>query len=318
MTDPLSLWKAVVLGVVEGVTEFLPISSTGHLLITERLLGISTSEQSKAAADSYIVAIQLGAILAVLGIYRQRFVTMIDGVRGRSEGGRAALLALFVAFLPAAAIGFLAGDSIKEHLLAPWPVAGAFLVGGVAILVVGRLGWSHPERTRFESVTDITLPAALVIGLTQALALWPGTSRSLVTILAALAIGVSLPAAVEFAFLLGFVDTRRRQRLRAGEERLHDRRHLRLVHPLGRRRRGGGVGVGVGQGDDRLVGEPQPRRLRLLPDRRSRSVRPADRDRGDLTRGVLRRGVMTWRAGVSLRPAPADPTRSVLRSPAPP
>lgn len=205
MTDPLSLWKAIVLGIVEGVTEFLPVSSTGHLLIAERLLGVGQSEQSRIAADSYIVAIQLGAILAVLGIYRERFVTMIDGVRGRSEGGRNVLIALIVAFLPAAIIGFVAGDAIKEYLLEPWPVAGAFFVGGVAILIVGRLGWSHPERVRFESVTDITPPVALVIGVTQALALWPGTSRSLVTILAALAIGVSLRAAVEFAFLLGFV-----------------------------------------------------------------------------------------------------------------
>ena len=201
MSGGLSTVEAVVLGVVEGVTEFLPVSSTGHLLIVERLLGLGTG-QDKLAVDTYTIAIQLGAILAVLGIYRHRFVLMLEGLAGRSDEGRASLRAVVVAFLPAAAIGFVAGDSIKEHLLAPWPVAGAWFVGGVAILWFGR---SFTTTPRHGSIAEITPRTALLIGLAQSLALWPGTSRSLVTILAALALGVALDAAVEFSFLLGFV-----------------------------------------------------------------------------------------------------------------
>lgn len=201
MSSPLGWFEAIVLGVVEGVTEFLPVSSTGHLLVTQRLLGIGTGSDA-AAADSYTIAIQLGAIAAVLGIYRHRFVSMVDGVLGRSDEGRRSLVALVLAFLPAAAIGFVAGDSIKDHLLEPWPVVAAWAVGGVAILWFGR---HFSARPRHGSVAEITPRTALLIGLAQSLALWPGTSRSLVTILAALALGVALDAAVEFSFLLGFV-----------------------------------------------------------------------------------------------------------------
>lgn len=204
----LSWWKAAVLGVVEGVTEFLPISSTGHLLVTEHILGLDTGAYSRAA-DTYAIAIQFGAILAVAGLFWRRFVDMFDGLLGRFPAGRQLLVNLVVAFLPAAVVGFLFDDAIKERLFGPWPVVAAWVVGGVVILVLDRTG---RLPTRGEAVADarppvfdVTLRQAAIIGVAQCLSLWPGTSRSLVTILAALLVGLDMVAAVEFSFLLGFV-----------------------------------------------------------------------------------------------------------------
>lgn len=200
--NPLSIPAAITLGVVEGVTEYLPVSSTGHLLVAERLMGLGVSDSDKAAFDTYTVVIQIGAIIAVLGIYRRRFALMIQGAIGRSDEGRRLIGVLLVAFLPAAVIGKLAGDSIKEHLLAPWPIVGAWALGGLAILAFDRF---KPGRAQVESVANLPIAHAAVIGAAQTLALWPGVSRSLVTILAAVAIGMTMSAAVEFSFLLGFI-----------------------------------------------------------------------------------------------------------------
>lgn len=200
--EELTAPKAVVLGVVEGVTEFLPISSTGHLLITERILDIGTTDATKSAADTYTIAIQLGAILAVLVLYWRRFVSMLEGLVGRSVSGRRILIAVIVAFLPAAVVGAVFEKKIKEHLLQPVPVIIAWAIGGVLLLVFANRWDRRHEGTVLES---IELRQALLIGIAQILALWPGTSRSLVTIVAALAVGLALPAAVEFSFLLGFV-----------------------------------------------------------------------------------------------------------------
>lgn len=184
---------AIVLGVVEGITEFLPVSSTGHLTVMERLFDIHGT-----AADAYVIVIQAGAILAVLALYRERIGTMLAGLVGRDAAGRRLLTALVIAFVPAALIGFALGDTIKAHLFGVGPVAVAWAVGGVVILVVGdRL------RSGRGGLDALTPRSALIIGVAQALALWPGVSRSLVTILAAVAVGLSLPAAVEFSFLLG-------------------------------------------------------------------------------------------------------------------
>ena len=203
----LTWWKAAILGIVEGVTEFLPISSTGHLLVTEHILGLDTGAYAKAA-DTYAIAIQFGAILAVAGLFWRRFVDMFDGLIGRFPAGRQLLVNLVVAFLPAAVVGFLFDDTIKAHLFGPWPVVAAWVVGGVLILVLDAKGLipSRGEHTEGRPpVFDITIKQAAIIGLAQCLSLWPGTSRSLVTILAALLVGVSMTAAVEFSFLLGFV-----------------------------------------------------------------------------------------------------------------
>lgn len=199
----LSIPEALLLGIVEGLTEFLPISSTGHLTVTNSLLGLTDTEAMKDAADAYAIAIQAGAILAVVGIYRRRIGTSLAAIAGRGPdpvAGRRLLIATIVAFLPAAIAGFLLGDLIKEHLFGPWPVVGAWIVGGIVILV-----WPPSANRQGRALEVITWRDGLIIGLVQILALWPGTSRSLVVILAALALGLSIAAAVEFAFLLGLV-----------------------------------------------------------------------------------------------------------------
>ncbi|MFM2069748.1 MAG: hypothetical protein RLZZ623_11 [Actinomycetota bacterium] len=194
-SGPLTAAKAIVLGAVEGITEYLPISSTGHLLVTERILGLGTGT-GKVAADTYAVAIQVGAILAVVVLYWQRLVQLFRGVIGRDSQGLQLLIRLIVAFLPAALIGAAFGDSIKEHLFGPWPVVAAWTVGGIFLLV-----WRPRPGTM--GLMGLTNRHAAIIGAAQILALWPGTSRSLVTIVAALALGCTMSAAIEFSFLLG-------------------------------------------------------------------------------------------------------------------
>lgn len=192
----LDVWKALLLGLVEGITEYLPVSSTGHLLVTSRLLGIAESR----AADAYTIVIQAGAIAAVLLLYRRRIGSMLSGMVGRNPAGRHLLAVLVVAFLPAAVLGFAFSDAIKNVLFEVVPIALAWIVGGLVILAFTR--WS---RTGERALEQLTIRDGLVIGFAQALALWPGTSRSLVAILGGLLIGLSISAAVEFSFLLGLV-----------------------------------------------------------------------------------------------------------------
>jgi undecaprenyl-diphosphatase len=194
-SGPLTPVKAIVLGAVEGITEFLPVSSTGHLLVTQRLLGLGEGE-GKSAADTYAVSIQIGAILAVVALYRHRLVQLVNGLIGRDTDGRDLLIRLCIAFLPAAVIGVVLGDTIKEQLFGPWPVVVAWFVGGIFLL------WWKPTPGTIE-LTALTTRHAAIIGVAQIMALWPGVSRSLTTIVAALAIGASMAAAVEFSFLLG-------------------------------------------------------------------------------------------------------------------
>ncbi|MGE3163529.1 MAG: undecaprenyl-diphosphate phosphatase [Planctomycetota bacterium] len=190
-------WQALILGLVEGLTEYLPVSSTGHLLIAQRLLGIPASE----AANAYAIVIQAGAIVAVLGLYRRRVSQMALGLTGRdADGGRIAL-ALGVAFVPAATLGLLAGDVIEAYLFGPWPIAVAWALGGVVLLgIAPRL----KQRPGYD-LEMLTVRVGVIVGLAQCAALWPGVSRSLATILGGLAAGLSLTAAVEFSFLLGLI-----------------------------------------------------------------------------------------------------------------
>ena len=197
----LTAAKALILGIVEGITEFLPISSTGHLLVTQKLLGVGDTDATKDAADTYAITIQAGAILAVVVLYCARLKSMASGLVGRDESGRRVLGALAIAFVPAAVVGVALESAIKNHLFGVGPVIAAWIVGGVLILYAARYFRQRPSGTL--SLEDITVRAAVVIGIAQVLALWPGTSRSLVTILAALALGFSMPAALEFSFLLG-------------------------------------------------------------------------------------------------------------------
>lgn len=192
---PLTPLKAIILGAVEGFTEYLPVSSTGHLLVAQRLLDLGEGE-AKAAADTYVIAIQIGAILAVVVLYWRRLGQLAAGVVGRDADGRRLLLRLMTAFVPAALVGLLLGDTIKEELFGPWPVVAAWMAGGIFLV------WWNPRPGPTE-LTAFTARNAVIIGVAQILALWPGMSRSLVTIAAALAIGASMAAAVEFSFLLG-------------------------------------------------------------------------------------------------------------------
>jgi len=201
--DVLSAFDAVVLGIVEGLTEYLPISSTGHLLVTARILDLPTSGAPGDAVKSYEIAIQFGAILAVLALYRHRVWTMVEGLVGKSDDGRRLLIAVAIAFVPAAVVGVVSEKAVKDVLFGTWPVVLAWVIGGVAIIVLSGMGKLGPRRGR--SLSQVTPRDAVIIGAAQVLALWPGTSRSLVTIVAALLIGISMEAAIEFSFLLGFV-----------------------------------------------------------------------------------------------------------------
>lgn len=208
--DQLTWWKAAILGIVEGITEYLPISSTGHLLVTSRLLGLPSEEGTAGldAVNAYAIAIQFGAILAVVALFRQRFVEMVQGLADRNPEGRHLFLTLVIAFVPSAALGFLFDDAIEDALFGPWPIVVAWIVGGALILVLERTGRipsrGEPDAELRPSLASITYRQALLIGLAQCVALWPGTSRSLATILGALLVGVAVSAAVEFSFLLGF------------------------------------------------------------------------------------------------------------------
>ena len=139
----------------------------------------------------------------MLGLYRHRFATMVEGVTGRSDDGRRVLIGVLIAFVPAAVVGVVFENAIKDVLFGVGPVLGAWVVGGVLILVLTRMGVLAPREGRV--LEQLTPRHALVIGCAQVIALWPGTSRSLVTIVAALLLGYSMAAAVEFSFLLGFL-----------------------------------------------------------------------------------------------------------------
>jgi undecaprenyl-diphosphatase len=180
--------------------------------VTSRILGLPSEEGTAGldAVNAYAIAIQFGAILAVLALFRDRFVQMLQGIAGRNDEGRHLFLTLVIAFVPSAALGFAFDDAIEDALFGPAPVVVAWIVGGALILVLERTG-RIPSRGRADaepgkdrSLLSITYRQALLIGIAQCAALWPGTSRSLATILGALLVGVAMSAAVEFSFLLGF------------------------------------------------------------------------------------------------------------------
>ncbi len=204
MSDSLTITQAVILGIVEGITEYLPISSTGHLIVTQRLLGIPMdTADAKTAADAFAISIQGGAILAVVGLYWKSVARMLAGVVGKDPEGLKMALALLVAFLPAVIIGLAAGDWIKSHLFGMWPVVGAWIVGGIALLVFAKKPVDEGPVTDPRPLPIPTLQQAFLIGLLQCVAMWPGTSRSLMVIVGGLIVGLGLRRAVEFSFLLG-------------------------------------------------------------------------------------------------------------------
>ncbi len=193
----MTLLQAAILGVVEGLTEFLPVSSTGHLILASHAMSL-TGE----AVDLFNIVIQGGALLAVVWLYRARVAELLQGFVRPHPRGRALLLRLFVAFLPAAVIGLLLHKKIEARLFGVLPVAAALFVGGILMVVVERWRRRRAGVAPIDSVDALPLSAALWIGLAQCLSLWPGTSRAMVTILAALLVGCTPVAAAEFSFLL--------------------------------------------------------------------------------------------------------------------
>jgi undecaprenyl-diphosphatase len=189
------LWVAAVLGVVEGLTEFLPVSSTGHLILAGRLLG-----WTGAGAATFEIFIQLGAILAVVVIERRRFLGLLTGLFDKSSGGFSGargLLLLGTTTAPVLVAGYLFHDTIKTRLFGPGPVVAALLAGGVAMLLVERF----LKAPRIAEVDGLTWGPALAIGVCQCLALWPGVSRSAATILGGMLCGLSRRAAATYSFL---------------------------------------------------------------------------------------------------------------------
>lgn len=187
--------KVIVMGIVEGLTEFLPISSTGHLILAGSLLNF-TGEKVKV----FEIVIQAGAMLAVCWEYRVRIARVIVGFP-REEAARRFVLNLLVAFLPAVVLGLIFGKAIKAHLFKPVPVALAFIVGALIILIVERRN-RQMAAPRIDSVDDMGTLDALKVGLAQCFALIPGTSRSGASIIGAMAFGLSRKAATEFSFFL--------------------------------------------------------------------------------------------------------------------
>jgi len=226
----LSVSDAVILGVVEGVTEFLPISSTGHLIIVNNWLGLESEQQLtnrageplwhkkptnerpegvpltlKLAADTYAVVIQVGAIAAVVGLYWPQFVSMLLGLFGRSSAGIRLLRNVLLAFLPMGIVGFLLHDLVGRYLFSVEAVIAA-LVGG-ALLMLWAERWRRVNSSGIGyakgTPADLSARKALGIGLAQCIAIWPGTSRSMVTIVGGYLAGLSPVKAAEFSFLVG-------------------------------------------------------------------------------------------------------------------
>jgi undecaprenyl-diphosphatase len=193
----MTLVQAAILGAVEGLTEFLPVSSTGHLVLASHAMGLSGE-----AVNLFNVVIQGGALLAVVWLYRARVGELLLGLVRPHPRGRALLLRLIVAFLPAALVGLLLHRVIEARLFGVRPVAAALLVGGLLMILLERWRRRRPGPAPIASVDALPVLAALGIGLAQCLSLWPGTSRAMVTILAALLAGCTPVAAAEFSFLL--------------------------------------------------------------------------------------------------------------------
>jgi undecaprenyl-diphosphatase len=190
MSDAL---RAVILGIIEGVTEFLPVSSTGHLLLAERFFNLGEG----SFWNSFTVLIQLGAILAILAIYFGKLWNVATGMFSNSDDRRF-VIGVLVAFLPAVVVGLVAGKYIKEFLFNPWVICFSLIVGGAILLWVDQLDHKPHEH----DATKFPLPMYLTIGFAQCLAMIPGVSRSGASIVAAMLLGADKRAAAEFSFFL--------------------------------------------------------------------------------------------------------------------
>lgn len=214
-TNPeLTYWDALVFGIVEGVTEYLPVSSTGHLIITKKWMDYNVGQEFEEAINSYLIVIQLGAILAVLVLYWRQLASVVFGFCGLSPSGLMLGRNLIVAFMPAAVIGVLLHDWIKAVLFGISPVVFALIAGAILMIAVERYLKRYRAMHGGDGVGfyqggahlhQLTIFQCLIIGFLQCFAMWPGTSRSMMTIIGGYLVGLSPARAAEFSFLLGFV-----------------------------------------------------------------------------------------------------------------
>lgn len=181
----MSIIEAIILGIIEGLTEFIPVSSTGHMILAGAFMKMQETEFVK----TFEIAIQLGAILSILTIYYKRFLVSFD-----------IYLKLGAAFIPTGIIGFFAYKTIKEFLFNPFTVSIALIVGGILLIVLDK--WTEKRETRFSSTSDISFLGAIKIGFIQCLSMIPGTSRSAATIFGGVFSGFDRKQAAEFSFLL--------------------------------------------------------------------------------------------------------------------
>ena len=220
----ISYADATALGLVEGFTEFLPVSSTGHLLIANEFLELNSEEpllDSKSkeiiddsgasftlrrAAEAYAIVIQIGAILAVALIYKAEILQILAGILGRNPSGLKLAINILVAFMPAAILGLLFDKHIEEHLFGVKPIIVALAAGAFLMFIMQKI---YDKRIacdgKFSTISAMTPRQALLIGLLQCVAMWPGTSRSMMTILGGYAAGLKPADAAKFSFLLGLV-----------------------------------------------------------------------------------------------------------------
>lgn len=197
----MTILDSLILGLVEGLTEYLPVSSTGHLIITQYLLGLPESE----AMHAFEICVQGGAILAVMGLYFRRVREMWYGLLGKNPAGVRMMINMLAGFLPAMVIGLLCADYIKGYLFNATTVMVMWVLGGIAILLYVRHQKKKGKGFEGKELSELTWKGALGIGFMQCIAMIPGTSRSLMTMLGGLTVGLSVAAAVEFSFLLGLI-----------------------------------------------------------------------------------------------------------------
>ena len=219
----ISFADSIILGLVEGITEFLPVSSTGHLIITNHFLGLDsdtplkTSDNKtvyiskggekipytiKNAADAYCIIIQIGAIAAVALLYRKSLLRMLNGLLGKDAGGLKLFINLVVAFIPTAVIGLIFNDFIEKVLFGIYPVIFALFAGGILMLYAQKW-YDRKNSAEGTDIYNMSCKQALMVGFLQCVAMWPGTSRSMMTILGGYFAGLKPAQAAQFSFLLG-------------------------------------------------------------------------------------------------------------------